>query len=237
MKATAIILAAGIGKRMKSNRPKQYLALNGVPILTRTLSAFDDHPEINAIILVAADKDISFIHGSVLAGKKWKTNITVTAGGSRRQDSVLEGLKAARGLTGDDDIVLVHDGVRPFVTRELITACISGAVEAGACIPGIPASDTLKRIDERDRVTATVARESIRLVQTPQAFLFRLLREGFEHAVAQNLSVTDDAGVIEAMGLPVKIVPGNPMNMKITTPEDLAVAEALLGNELPGTGT
>ncbi len=233
MKATAIILAAGIGKRMKSNCPKQYLALGGMPILTRTLTAFDDHPDVSAIVLVAADKDMSFISSSVLAGKAWKTDIVLTEGGLRRQDSVLEGLKAARALTDDDDIVLVHDGVRPFVARELITACIAGAAEAGACIPAVPASDTLKQVDGRDMVTATVSRETIRLVQTPQAFLFKLLREGFEQVVTQNLSVTDDAGVIEAMGLPVKIVPGNPMNMKITTPQDLTIAEALLGIGLP----
>lgn len=233
MKATAIILAAGSGKRMKSNCPKQYLALKGVPILTRTLAAFDGHPEVSAIILVAADKDTSVIRGSVLAGRAWKTDIILTAGGLRRQDSVREGLMAARALTGDDDVVLVHDGVRPFVAPALITACIAGAAEAGACIPGVPASDTLKRVDGRDMVTATVARETIRLVQTPQAFLFKLLLNGFEHVSAKNLSVTDDAGVIEAMGLPVKIVPGSPMNMKITTPEDLAVAEALLGDALP----
>jgi len=218
---------------MKSNCPKQYLTLGGVPILTRTLAAFDDHPDVSAIVLVAADKDIRFIRSSVLYEKAWKTNIVLTSGGLRRQDSVLEGLVAARALTDDDDIVLVHDGVRPFVARELITACIAGAAEAGACIPGVPASDTLKQVNGRDMVTATVSRETTRLVQTPQAFLFKLLREGFEHVVAQNLSVTDDAGVIEAIGLPVKIVPGNPMNMKITTPEDLAIAEALLGIELP----
>ena len=233
MKTTAIILAAGIGKRMKSHRPKQYLTLGGVPILTRTLAAFDDHPDVSAIVLVAADNDITFIRCAVLAEKAWKTNIVLTAGGMRRQDSVLEGLKAARALTDNDDIVVVHDGVRPFVSRELITACIAGAAEAGACIPGVPASDTLKQVNGRDMVTTTVSRETIRLVQTPQAFRFKLLREGFDHVVSQNLSVTDDAGVIEAMGLPVKIVSGSRVNMKITTPEDLAIAEALLGIELP----
>lgn len=225
--ASAIILAAGIGQRMKSPVPKQYMDLAGLPVLSRTLNVFDDHPDVQTIFLVVAAEEIDFCRETILSTRAWKSRVELIAGGKQRQDSVYEGLKAVDGQT-DDDIVLIHDGVRPFVSLKLITSCIDGAIETGACIPGVPASDTLKRVDAKGIVSGTVSRENIWLAQTPQAFSLKLILAGFEKALKRGLCFTDDAAVIEHGGGTVRVIPGSRRNIKITTPEDLDFALALL---------
>lgn len=228
--ASVIIVAAGSGLRMKSARPKQYMDLAGLPVLSRTLKVFDDHPGIENIFLVVSPGEIEFCHETVLSKARWNKNIVLVPGGKERQDSVYEGLKAAGGHMEEDDIILIHDGVRPLVAREMITACIACAEKSGACIPGIPASDTLKQVDSAGFIASTVSRENIWFAQTPQAFSLKLIRDGFEYAFANHLSLTDDAAVLEMYGKPVRMIPGSRNNIKITTPEDLCIAAALLGN-------
>jgi 2-C-methyl-D-erythritol 4-phosphate cytidylyltransferase len=225
--ASAIILAAGSGQRMNSPVPKQYLDLAGLPVLSRTLLAFDKHPAVTKIFLVLAPEEINFCRDTIISPIAWETAIMLVPGGKHRQDSVYEGLKAACRQTVDDEIVLIHDGVRPLVPPGLITACIDCAEKWGACIPGLPASDTLKRIGPEGVVSETIPRENVWLVQTPQAFSLKLIREGFDRISGKGLFVTDDAAVIES-GSPVRVIPGSRFNIKITTPGDLDFGEALL---------
>jgi len=222
--ASAIIVAAGSGRRMKQKTPKQYLDLAGIPILGRTLRVFDRHPQISAIFLVVSLNDFDFCRGHILPSLDRQSAVELVPGGEERQDSVYEGLKRA-GAAGE--IVLIHDGVRPFVTGEMISACIEGAAECGACIPGIAASDTLKRVGADGIIEKTLPRDGVWLAQTPQAFEVELIRRAYAHAIETGTRVTDDAGAVENFGKPVRMIPGSPYNIKITTPADLEFAEAI----------
>ncbi len=226
--ASAIILAAGSGKRMNSALPKQYMDLAGLPVLTRTLMVFDKHPAIEHIFLVVSANDTAYCRQHILSNNSWGKTVRLVTGGKKRQDSVYNGLKAAGANIGEGEIVLIHDGARPFVSKDMITECIEGARECGACILGIPASDTLKRVDSRGIIYGTISRENVWMAQTPQAFSLKLIRDGFENAMKKGLSVTDDAAVLESFGIPVRIIPGSRNNMKITTPEDFDFAVAML---------
>lgn len=227
--ASALILAAGSGKRMNNARPKQYLDLAGLPVLSRTLMVFDDHPAVNLIFLVVAPAEIPYCRRHILSNVPWKTEIMLVPGGKHRQDSVYEGIKAAERRAGDHEIVLVHDGVRPFVSGEMITECIDCAAKSGACILGVPASDTLKQADARGRITGTISRKNVWMAQTPQAFFLKRIKAALENAIQKGLLATDDAAVLESYGTPVQILPGSKTNIKITTPEDLHFALFLLG--------
>ena len=235
MTVSAIIVAAGSGVRMKSDRPKQYLELGGMPLVSRTLKVFDDHPAVENLFLVVPAADFAFCRSEILSAVPWKKTIHLVPGGKRRQDSVHEGLKAAARYAGVGEIVLIHDGVRPFVPPDMITACIACAKESGACILGVPASDTLKRVDAGGVVFGTLSRETVWLAQTPQAFSMDLITAAFEHAAEMDFSTTDDAAVVEFYGRPVRVIPGSRRNIKITTPEDLDFALALLrlAGEMP----
>jgi len=226
--AAVIIVAAGSGKRMKNSLPKQYMDLAGLPILARTLMAFDAHAAITRIFLVVAPGDIEFCRKTVLSVRGWIKDITLVPGGAHRQDSVWAGLKAAETAMGDDDIVVIHDGARPLVSGSMITACIEGAAKEGACIVGVPAYDTLKQADACGVVSGTLPREYVYMAQTPQAFTLKRIRQGFENARAKGLLATDDAALVEMCGMPVHIIPGSRTNIKITTPEDLDMASALI---------
>lgn len=226
---SAIILAAGSGKRMNNARPKQYLDLAGLPVLSRTLMVFDDHPAVNRIFVVVAAEEIPYCRKHILSTVAWKTEIMLVPGGEHRQDSVYEGIKAAERQTGDHAIVLIHDGVRPFVSGDMITDCIDCAAKSGACILGVPASDTLKQADSRGLITGTISRKNVWMAQTPQAFSLKRIKAGLENAIEKGLLVTDDASVLESYGTPVQILPGSKNNIKITTPEDLHFALFLLG--------
>lgn len=226
--ASAIIVAAGSGKRMKNSLPKQYMELAGLPILSRTLMVFDAHAAITRIFLVSAPGEIEFCRKTALSVRGWIKDITLVPGGAHRQDSVWAGLKAAETTMADDDIVLIHDGVRPLVSGDMITACIDGASKWGACILGVPAYDTLKQADAWGVVSDTLSREHVWMAQTPQAFTLKRIRQGFENARAKGVLATDDAALVEMCGFPVHIIPGSRKNIKITTPEDLDMASALI---------
>lgn len=226
--ASAVIVAAGRGVRMCSPVAKQFLALGDMPVLARTLQVFAAHPQVADICLVVPEADFAFCRKSVLPLVENQKPIKLTAGGRKRQDSVQCGLAS---LDRPEKIVVIHDGVRPFVTAKLISGCIDMAAETGACIAGIPAAETLKRVDAGNVIAQTVNRDGIWLAQTPQAFDFRLIQKAFEKAAADGFLGTDDASLVERMGVGVRIIEGSRGNIKITTPADLEMAARLLENQ------
>jgi 2-C-methyl-D-erythritol 4-phosphate cytidylyltransferase len=225
MTATAIIVAAGQGLRMEAAVRKQYMALNGEPVLVHTLKAFCSADVIQQICLVVPAEDMAFCKEYLIDRVAHPERITLVAGGKERQDSVFSGLQAVTDRSG---IILVHDGVRPFISVDLINACIREAERSGACLAGIPAFDTLKQLTDDQIIEKTLDRRRIWLAQTPQAFAFDILLRAHIQADAEGYRATDDAMLVERLGNPVKMVHGSRMNLKITTQEDLALAEALV---------
>lgn len=221
----AIIVAGGKGSRLSGPVVKQYRVLAGVPILTRTLRAFDDCEAVDRMVVVVPPADIAYVRDTIVAPAALRKAIDVVAGGPRRQDSVCNGLAAVAPQTS---LVVVHDAVRPLVACATITACLDAAQRHGACIAALPVWDTLKRISESGCIEATLPRERVWMAQTPQAFRVAILRRAHEHARREAVAGTDDASLVERTGTRVHIFPGSPRNIKITTPEDLALAEALL---------
>ena len=225
MTVAAIIVAAGKGLRMNEDVPKQYLSLEGRPVLGHTLLVFNTCDRIDEVFVVIPAEDFDFCGKNVISPLGLQKRIKLVSGGDRRQDSVYNGLKA---LDQKTDLVVIHDGVRPFVKSDELGACIDGAIKFGACILGIPASDTLKRIDGAGIINGTLDRENIWLVQTPQVFKYDLILKAHEAARRDGISGTDDASLVERLGIEVRIITGNKNNIKITTQEDLAVAQAII---------
>ncbi|MDA0692263.1 MAG: 2-C-methyl-D-erythritol 4-phosphate cytidylyltransferase [Nitrospinae bacterium] len=223
MKISAIIPAAGQGTRMGSAIPKQFLLLQGKPILHHTLRAFEASGQVDSVILVVPEKD------SAAAKKEWLLGYDIVkkivVGGKERQDSVYNGFQA---LDADTDVVLVHDGVRPFVTGDMILRAIEAAKNFGAAITAIPVNDTIKLADADGFVEKTVDRSGLWRVQTPQAFQYAVLNEAFQKAVQDSYYGTDEGSLLEYAGKKVKIIEGSEMNIKITRQEDLILGEAIL---------
>jgi len=220
----AIIAAAGAGTRMASDRPKQFLLLAGQPVIFRTLQVFEECDCIDEVIVVLpAAESAGFLS---LAGKFGLRKVArVVPGGVTRADSVKRGLLAIRAATAE--IVAVHDGVRPFVTTEEIDAVVTAAKSDGAAILVAPVTDTIKQVND-GRVVATLDRGQLRRALTPQCFQYELLRQAYQTADVTDPSVTDESVLVEKLGIPISVIDGNPRNIKITTVEDLAVAEAML---------
>ena len=221
----AILVAGGKGLRMKNNVRKQYLQLAGTPVLARTLKVFNDCEIIDRIILVIPKDDVDVVKNNILACLTPHKEIRLVFGGKERQDSVYSGL---REIEDENSIVAIHDGVRPFISCQDISASIDAAEKFGAGILGIPAQDTIKSVNGDLLITDTVERNSIWLAQTPQTFQFRLIMDAHMAARKSGFKGTDDASLVEAKGKPVKMVAGHKYNIKITTPEDLKLAEAVL---------
>lgn len=209
---------------MKSAASKQYLMLGDLPILSRTLLAIDACPEIEDTCLVVLESDMDHCREAVLKPIRLRAPVRLVAGGACRQESVYNGLST---LLHDDGIVLIHDGVRPFVPTEGIRRCIAAARIHGACVPGVPVSDTLKAVDANGDIIRTVDRGSLWHAQTPQAFQSRLIRKAHETARQDGVTGTDDASLVERLGMKVHLVPGSIFNIKITTQEDLKMAETI----------
>jgi 2-C-methyl-D-erythritol 4-phosphate cytidylyltransferase len=224
---TAVIVAAGKGERMLNPVRKQYLQVDGVPVLARALLAFNVCTIIDKIHLVVPETDFEFARNHILPFVNPHKPVRMVPGGARRQDSVYNGIFELE----DNDYVVVHDGVRPFVRNEDIINCLNAARRFGAAILGIPVMDTLKKAEKDLFIEKTIERKSVWLAQTPQAFQCRILKKAHEMAKQKGLTGTDDASLVEAMAEKVKIVPGSPYNIKITTPEDLKLARALLNEE------
>ncbi|GBC60081.1 2-C-methyl-D-erythritol 4-phosphate cytidylyltra nsferase [Desulfonema ishimotonii] len=229
MRTSAIVVAGGSGTRMKSGIRKQYLSLSGRPVLSHTLQAFDACPAVDRMILVVPEGDMAFCRDSVLAPSGLQKPVRLVSGGKERQESVYNGLLAARG---EADIVAIHDGVRPFVSSDQIAETVRLASETGACMLGIPASDTLKQVDGDGNVRQTLDRKTVWLAQTPQTFRYDLILTAHESARRGGYSGTDDASLAERMGVAVRVIPGSRLNIKLTTPEDLVLAEAVIGARL-----
>ena len=223
MKAIAIIPAAGIGTRMKSQAPKQFLSLQGSPIIVHTLRKFIECPLVQEIIVPLRKPDIPHFK-SLIEQEGLASVVRPVAGGVHRQDSVLNSF---REITDESAIVVIHDAVRPFVDVSLIDVVVREADKNGAAILAIPAVDTVKQID-RNRVVATLPRDKIVLVQTPQAFRYRLLKEAFEKAIADHFYATDESCLVERLGYEVVVLRGKEQNIKITKPADLPLAELIL---------
>ncbi len=221
----ALIPAAGSGQRMGGAIPKPYLALGGREILARTLDVFEACAAVDEVwVIVSADQQMHCQKQIVERYGFGKVRGVVT-GGDARQASVWRGLQQ---LSPDVDLVVIHDGVRPFVNRTLLEETLAGAVAHGAAIAAVPLKDTIKRVSPHGQVEATVPRDQLWRVQTPQAFRRQLLEQAFEQAWEQGLMATDEAGLIEAYGHPVHVVLGSERNVKITTPDDLAICERLV---------
>jgi 2-C-methyl-D-erythritol 4-phosphate cytidylyltransferase len=226
MKVTVIIAAAGAGRRMKADRPKQLLVLNDTPILVYTIRKFDRCRLVDRIVVAAPRESVDEVRKLVSAAGFSKA-ITVVQGGARRQDSVAT---AMQHMDPDTTIVAVHDAVRPFVTVEEIEATIHEAEKSGAALLAIPIVDTVKQI-RKDRIESTLTRDNLILAQTPQVFRVEVLREAFERAKKDEYYGTDESSLVERMDLPVAIIRGSERNIKITRPGDLALARFYLQEE------
>jgi 2-C-methyl-D-erythritol 4-phosphate cytidylyltransferase len=224
-KVYAIILAAGKGLRMSDAVRKQYIALDGMPMLSRTLRVFDGCDRVDRIIIALPEHDVDFCRNEIIPAAGMKNEPILVIGGERRQDSVYNSLKS---IQTDDGIVLIHDGVRPFVKPQHLADCIKGAREHGACILGIPAFDTVKQVNAANEIIQTRKRDTLWLAQTPQAFQIKLIKKAHEVARQVGFGATDDACLVERLGEVVKIIPGSRSNIKITNREDLKLAQALL---------
>lgn len=222
--AAAIVPAAGRGSRIGYRTPKTFIDLGGEPLLARTLAALAGSRRIALIQPVLPRMHLARFATAILARRRWPTCRPAVAGGRERQDSVAAGLRA---LPPEIDYVVVHDGARPFVTAALVERVLAEARRHGAALAAVAVQDTIKRVSGDLFLDGTVDRRSLWLAQTPQAFSVALLREAHAHAREHGLDATDDAALVEALGHPVKVVPGSVLNFKITTREDLALARLL----------
>lgn len=223
MSVIVLIPAAGQGRRMGTAVSKQYLNLAGRPVLAHTLALFDSHPLIDAIYLLAPAADCADCRRQIVERYGFVKVRAVVAGGAERQQSVANGLKACAAAA--DDIILVHDGVRPFFPAELLAEIIATAREVGGCVVGVPVKDTIKTV-VAGRIAGTPERSQLWQAQTPQAFPFAVLQRAYAAAEREGFRGTDDASLVERLGLPVAMLAGSDRNIKITTPEDLQLARA-----------
>lgn len=236
MAAAGIVLAGGKGSRMQSDVPKQYMELLGKPLLYYALKAFEES-DVESVVLVTAEGEEDYCRKELVERYGFTKVIAVTAGGAERYASVWNGLKClkdrdtmAQGESGETDIVLIHDGARPLVTAELINRLIAETEQYGACVAGMPVKDTIQMTDERGTITLTPKRDSLWTAQTPQAFEFSLAYDAYEQLMDESeINVTDDAMVVGMYNeIPIQMVRGSYTNIKVTTPEDLVLAEAFL---------
>ena len=225
MKTTAIVLAAGKGKRMLSEVPKQYMEICGKPILYYSLKAFEDSC-IDEIILITASDEINYCQEEIVKKFGFKKVVHVIAGGRERYDSVYSGLIACE----DADYVFIHDGARPFITKEEIKTLLLEVQRYDACVAGMPVKDTIKIVDNNNNVVETPKRENVWMIQTPQVFKYSLIKDAYDALNKDSIKeVTDDAMVLEKYSnRHVKVVKLSYRNIKITTPEDILIAETLL---------
>jgi 2-C-methyl-D-erythritol 4-phosphate cytidylyltransferase len=240
MKIVVIIPAAGLGTRMappqaaKAGKPaasKQFVDLRGTPVLIHTLRKFASSPEIAEIYVALRKTEINSFRERLEreAPEILRKKTVLLEGGEHRQESVANALAAVSASA--NDIVLVHDAVRPFVTDEIIHDVIAAASKYGAAITGVPAVDTVKQVErtaEGALIKSTIPREKIVMAQTPQGFRYEVLKKAFDEAAADGMVGTDEASLVERSGHPVAVVMGSPRNIKITTPADLELAEFFL---------
>lgn len=236
-RCTAIVLAAGSGRRMKSDVAKQYLPLGGRPLIWYALHAIEESSVIDDCILVACQEDIlnGYVREEIVERFGFHKVASIVPGGAERYDSVYNALQAIKE-TGTAGYVFIHDGARPFLTEEILERCLAEVEKTGACVAGMPVKDTIKIADADCYARQTPDRNTLWQIQTPQVFERVLITQAYEklmqekeHLAAAGVKITDDAGAVELlMNRPVKLVEGSYRNIKVTTPEDIAVAEAFL---------
>lgn len=228
MNAT-IIVSAGSGKRMKSDKNKQFIMLDGIPVIIRTLQTFDNVPEIDYIVVVTRNDDIETVN-QLISEYKISKRILIVSGGDTRQQSVYNGINALKESNLHIKNVLIHDGARPFVSEkniksvldQLETNCMAAAV-------GVKIKDTIKQINLDSYIEKTLDRDTLISIQTPQGFDFRLIASAHKKAIEYNINVTDDCALIEELtNEAIKVIIGDYNNIKITTPEDITLGENIL---------
>ena len=236
MHVTAIIAAGGRGRRFGGGEPKQLLSIGGRSILERSLDAFASHPSVDAIVVALpqelADDPPAYLRATARP-------VQIVTGGARRQDSVANAFAAS---AAHSDVIVIHDAARPFASADLIARTIAAAAESGAAVAAVQSRDTVKRTDPASGVSGssrtvieTIPRETIYLAQTPQAFQREVLRRALEIGARRGVDATDEAALVELAGLPVRLVDGEASNIKITTPEDLMLGEAIAAGQSPVT--
>jgi 2-C-methyl-D-erythritol 4-phosphate cytidylyltransferase len=228
MQVFVILPAAGLGTRMAGPQPKQFLMLDGIPILIHSLRAFAAVPRITGIVVAVRKPEMERVQAQV-AEYGFAGRVQVVEGGDHRQESVSHALAAI--AAAPDDVVLVHDAVRPLIDPATIDRTIDAVIEHGAAIVGMPAVDTIKQVERTAHgalITSTIPREYVVLAQTPQGFRYGVLRSAFAEAMADGFIGTDEASVVERAGHPVAVVHGSQVNLKITQPGDLELAEFYL---------
>ena len=227
MAAAGIVLAGGKGSRMQSDVPKQYMELLGKPLLYYALKAFEDS-DAEQVVLVTAEGDEEYCRKELVERFGFTKVVAIVAGGAERYASVWNGLKCLKEQ--EPDYVLIHDGARPLVTAELINRMITETEQYEACVAGMPVKDTIQMTDESGTITLTPKRDSLWMAQTPQSFAFTLAYDAYEQLMQESeINVTDDAMVVGLYhDIPIQMVRGSYTNIKVTTPEDLVLAEAFL---------
>jgi len=225
MKADAVIVSAGKGLRFMEGKKKQFTSLGGKPILAHTLEKFETCPLIRSTHLVVSQEDMDYCLKEIIEKNKFQKVSKIVPGGKRRQESVKNGIDA---LPKDTDIVAIHDGVRPFVTKAMIEDSIHSAGRYGAVILAMPVKETIKISNSDGTVLKTLDRESLWQIQTPQTFQINIIKEAYYRATEDGFIGTDDASLVERLGVKVHILPGSYTNIKITTLEDLLLANLFL---------
>lgn len=219
----AVIPSAGKGKRLKSEKPKQFLEINGIPLVVYTLLKFENHPEVDGIILCVSLKYMEFTK-NLVSSFSFKKILDIVEGGETRQDSVFSGIKASPPET---EIFLVHDAVRPFVSSKLISEVIENTKKYGASVPALPIRDTLNKVKD-GKIIQNIDRTDLFAIQTPQGIKAKILKTLLEKAKTSNLIFSDESSLLLHYGYKVKIIKGSFINFKITYPEDLFLAEKLI---------
>lgn len=229
MNVSVIIVAAGNGKRMKSAIAKQYLDLKGRSILSYTIDKFEESPVVNEIILVTGKDEIEYVKTEIIDRYGFTKVKSIVEGGSERQYSVENGLN---NVSDDCDIVMIHDGVRPFIEENSIVTLVEDTAKFGACVMGVFVKDTIKLCDENGFVVDTPDRNLLWHAQTPQCFKYDIIKKAYQKAREDNYLGTDDSMLVERTGQKIKMIEGSYDNIKITTPEDLYVGERVLERNL-----
>jgi len=230
MKTAAVIVSAGKGHRIPGEKKKQFLSLAGKPILCHALDPFETCPSIDLIHLVVGREELDYTLREIVEPYGYRKIAQIVPGGKQRQDSVRMGIEALGREVG---IVAIHDGVRPFVTREMIEQSIQGARRFKAAVFAVPVKETIKLASPDRIVLKTLDRESLWQIQTPQTFQIDVIREALHRAGEDGFVGTDDASLVERIGIQVHLFPGSYANIKITTPEDLMLAHLILQRASP----
>lgn len=225
LRVSAVIVAAGKGRRMGGGINKQFMEIDGIPVIARTLMAFDCVEALDGIVLVVEESKMNYFAENIIKKYDMGKDIRLVAGGEERQQSVLNGLNAIKGIC---DIVIIHDGARPFVTGEMIERSMEEAYINGAAACAVKVKDTIKVSDSNGFIRCNPERDNLYAVQTPQTFKYDVIYDAHVQALREDFKGTDDTVLVSRTGVKVKLIEGSYENIKITTPEDIFMAEAVL---------